>query len=288
MQEDLGPHLRHPAVAGTFYPSGPQDLSQMVSQFIAKAVVPAPEGDVLSLIVPHAGYVFSGQVAAFAYRFIEDIRYDSVILIGLCHHGLKDVSIFSSGQFVTPLGAVPVDEELAGEITNHCPRLITDNPFSHRNEHSLEVQIPFLQTIWAHPFSIVPILVDDDLFVEPLAEAVSHAVKNTLKKVLIIASTDLSHYPSYETAVQVDRESIEAIKKMDFVEMDQVERKWLGKGIMNLHCTVCSTSAVKTVLRASQQLGAKTVKLLDYANSGDVPIGEKDQVVGYTSIAVMK
>ncbi len=279
--------VRYPAVAGAFYPDAPDKLSEDVEGYLQKAQVEPITGRLCGLIVPHAGYVYSGWIAAYGYKLLQGLSFDTVILVGLCHRGLKYVSIYDRGVFRTPLGPVEIDRDLALEIIKQDPSRFEFDPASHFEEHSLEVQLPFLQKTLKN-FKIVPILVDESYLAKPLGEAIVKSIHGSHKKVLVIGSTDLTHYPSYENAKKVDQDAVEAILSLEPEKIDDMNKHWLGKGIPNLHCTICSEAAVKTVMRIAKSLGADTAVLLKAANSGDVSIGYKDEVVGYAAIALVQ
>jgi AmmeMemoRadiSam system protein B len=279
--------IRIPAVAGSFYPESRERLESQVIEYLNQARVTPPPEDILGIIVPHAGYVYSGKVAAYGYKLLIGRKWDTVIIVGLCHRGLRKVSVYDHGAFETPLGVVPIDIDLATQIIQEGAGFCAFIPEAHEEEHSLEVQLPFLQKTLTY-FKIVPILIDDPLLSNPLADAIFKAVKASKKSVLLIASTDLTHYPAYDVARQVDKDSIDAMLSLNPDEMDKVDQSWMHKGIPNLHCTVCSAAAVKTVIYTVKQMGANMSALLKYANSGDVSIGSKSQVVGYASIALLK
>lgn len=279
--------IRPPAVAGQFYPENPESLTYEIDSLLEEALVEPLPGDTVVLIVPHAGYVFSGWVAAYAYKTLVGKRFDTVILVGLCHRGLKGVSVYDKGCFTTPLGDVEINSEMAKLIMDYVPDIIQPSLEAHAHEHSLEVQLPFLQRTLQN-FKIVPILIDEPELSPQLAQAIVHAIKKSKEKVLLIGSTDLTHYPQYEDAKKVDKATVEAILSLNPDKLDTVNQKWLTKDIPNLHCALCSEAAVKTVLSAATQLGANQATLLKSANSGDVPIGEKYQVVGYAAISITK
>lgn len=284
-QRDLS--VRYPAVAGAFYPDSPDKLAEEVETYLKKAQVEPLKGRLIGIIVPHAGYVYSGWVAAYGYKLLEGMSFDTVIMVGLCHRGLKYVSIYERGVFHTPLGSVEIDRDLALEIMKQDPSRFEFDPDSHFEEHSLEVQLPFLQKILP-PFKIVPILIDESYLAKPLADAIAKAIHGSHKKVLVVGSTDLTHYPRYEDAKKVDEDAIQSILTLEPEEIDEMNKRWMGKGIPNLHCTICSEAAVKTVMRTAKSLGADKAVLLKSANSGDVSIGYKEEVVGYAAIAMIQ
>lgn len=231
------------------------------------------DGDVAALIVPHAGYMYSGQVAAFAYKLLQGKRYDSVILVGPSHRvAFGGVSVYREGGYETPLGVVPVDESLANRIES-CSSLISDYPAAHAQEHSLEIQIPFLQVVLGD-FSFVPLVMGDQSAETcfALADAVFEAAKD--RHILIVASSDLSHFHDYREAKVLDGIVTRCIQDndveglLDSLAFDKTE--------------ACGGGPIAVAMLVSQKLGARHSLLLKYANSGDVT-GDKSSVVGYAS-----
>ena len=278
--------VRSPAVAGSFYPDSPQVLSAQVGKFIDDASLKETNGELIGLIVPHAGYVYSGHVAGYAYKQLMGQSFDTVVLVGLSHrYPIDTAAIYARGAFRTPLGDVQIDEDLAAEIMRLNSEII-DLPPAHANEHSLEVQLPFLQYLLPD-FRIVTILLQDDSpeNVIPLSEAIAEAMGD--RSTLLIGSTDLCHYPIYEEARRSDQVVIEAIECFDPDYLrKQMDQYMQHQPIQNLHCMMCSTGAVYTTMRAAKALGGNRIEVLKAANSGDVPIGEWDQVVGYMAAGI--
>lgn len=278
--------IRKPAVAGGFYPDSPKLLADQVNQFLAKVPEQALPGRLIALVAPHAGYVFSGQVAAYAYKQIEGETFDTVILIGPSHRArYSGVSIYHGGGYETPLGTVFVNQEMAGELIS-LDKSLRHVPQAHVAEHSLEVQLPFLQRT-LRDFRIVPVLIGPDCSFEEL-ESLAHAIVRVADKderVLLVASTDMSHYPTYEEACRVDRKTLEVLEKFDAQSLIESEARWLREGIPSLHCTLCGLNAVVVTMMAAKALGADGIKVLKYANSGDVPVGDRQRVVGYCAVA---
>ncbi|MDP3979911.1 MAG: AmmeMemoRadiSam system protein B [Chlamydiota bacterium] len=270
--------IRPMSVAGSFYPREPEQLRKMILDFNKNVPDPVGESSVLALIVPHAGYIYSGQTAAYVYKRLSPDAFDSIILIGPNHHGSGKggTSIYVKGAFETPLGNINVDEALASRILSGCPGANADLR-SHECEHSLEVQLPFLQIV-LHEFSIVPIVMSDysRQACELLSESIAQAIKNIApKKVLIIASTDLSHYHHAKEAKKMDETAIRWIVKMD-------ESQLLKSAQQEHQCELCGLGPAVVAIRAAKKLGAKTCDKLHYTHSGEVS-GDNDNVVGYVS-----
>jgi AmmeMemoRadiSam system protein B len=276
--------LRFPAVAGQFYPGEREELSQMIDEFLKNAKVPKIEGEIFGILVPHAGYVFSGPVAAYSYKAISGKNFETVVLIGDSHYEYFDgVSVWDRGEWETPLGRVKIDEELAKEILNFSKRFLVKDS-AHLFEHSLEVQIPFLQKVLKN-FKILPLIFgSEDKDWEDLAKAILKLMER--KKILVVASTDLSHYPPYEIAVEADKRTIEGILSSD-PEKFKEKIETLKKLFPDVDTFACAQDTIKTILEISKNLKGKA-RLLNYQNSGDTIYGEKSQVVGYSAIAFIK
>ncbi len=272
---------------GMWFPGDPEQLAAMVDSYLADAAKDAEKikGEPIALIVPHAGYIYSGWVAACAYRQIEGLDYDTVVVIGDTHagSGTAAIAVWARGAYETPLGAVPVDEEVAAALLAADSRILFDRA-GHESEHPVENQIPFLQRVISGDFKVVPIVLHDDSL--EVAEVLSQALVEALadRKALIVASTDLAHWPSYDDARASDAAMLAAVETMEPQALLAADREWMGKGIPDLATTMCSKGSVLTAMLAAPQLGANQVTVLKYANSGDVPIGERDRVVGYGAV----
>ena len=268
--------VRLPTVSGYFYSSDPQELSATVQDFMAKAEqIPfARTGKLWGLIVPHAGYEYSGEVAGYAYGQLKGNNFDTVVLIGPSHrHAFRGVSVGDYTSYQTPLELVPVNRELVkGLINSH--ELISFYHQAHDNEHSIEVQLPFLQSALSN-FKIVPILMGDISLhtCQVLANTLYDVCKN--KNILFIATSDLSHFYPYSQAIEIDNKTIEAITSFN--------AELLFTGIINGNYELCGASPVITLLLLAKRLEIMSPLLLKYMNSGDVYDGNKLQVVGYSS-----
>lgn len=278
--------IRPPAVAGKFYPAQPAELAAMVDGFLAGHE--PGKGRPIALVVPHAGYIYSGPVAGYAYAELRGQRYEAVILIGQNHYrsDFSGVAVYPGGAFETPLGLVPVHAVLAQALLQAAPALQSD-PELQRLEHSLEVQLPFLQRVLPGT-PIVPILIG-----QPTREnsrLLSDALATVLPghDVLLIASSDLSHYPAYDDAVRSDQAILSAITTLDPAVFQRTVAQQMARGIPNLLTTCCGQEAIAVVMEAAVQMGANRAAVLRYANSGDVPEGRRDQVVGYGAVKFWK
>lgn len=269
--------------AGKWFPADPDELAKMVDAFLAQ-VEGVEGGQPIAIIVPHAGYVFSGQVAACAYKQVEGVDYEVIVIIGDTHSGAgsAEIAVYSAGTFETPLGSVPVDGEVAQAIVAADEHIAFD-PEAFDHEHPIENQLPFLQRV-CKGFSIVPIVFRESSLEN--AQTLSDVLIKVLagKKTLIVASTDLSHYPPYEDALEVDAATLAAIEAMDPQRLLDTADEYMAKGIPNLVTCFCSRGAVLTAMLTAPELGADQVKVLKYVNSGDTPFGSRDKVVGYGAV----
>jgi len=279
--------VKEPVAAGTFYPASPDQLRGMIEGFFKKARVKRIEGDPVALIVPHAGYIFSGGVAAYAYKAIRGLSFDDVVIIGPSHYAsFRGASVYDGKAYRTPLGEIPIDGEIVKKLLE-IDNGIRFYPPAHTREHCIEVELPFLQMSLKR-FKIVPIVMSD--FSPDNCRRLSDALIKALKgrKVLLVASSDMSHYPSYKDARKVDGETIKAVKSLDPEAVRENEMKWLKAGVRELYCTLCGLGPVVTVMNTAKRMGADSVRVLRYANSGDIPSAGKSRVVGYMAVVIYK
>ncbi len=273
--------IRPSILAGTWYPADKNELLEMINKFLASAHIPVIKGKIKAIIVPHAGYVYSGSVAAYAFKAIKGKMYKRVVMIGPCHRSFfYGVSVNLQKGYKTPLGIVPVDIEFAKKLIQESDQ-IRYVPMAHAFEHCLEIELPFLQVVLKKGFKIVPILMgEQDIYTcKKLADAILRLLKNDKEPTLILASSDLSHYHSYKEAVHMDRILIQHVK--------QIDPDGLNTDTINGICEACGKGAIMTVLFIAQRLGVKKALLLKYANSGDVT-GDHSRVVGYMSAVLIK
>ncbi|MFH1866067.1 MAG: AmmeMemoRadiSam system protein B [Candidatus Eisenbacteria bacterium] len=268
--------VRRPVWAGpnAFYPSDPEVLARDIEAYLADAETPALAGEIVALICPHAGYRYSGAVAAKAYAHVRDVPYDAAIVVAPSHRfPFRGASVFGGDGYETPLGVVPVDRELADAISDPSNGLGYE-PRAHSEEHSLEVQVPFLQRTLGE-FRIVPIVMGEqtETAVRLLASRIARAVKAaTGKRVLLVASTDLSHFHDQDTAVELDSHVLEAVEDFD--------PEGLLASLERGECEACGGGPAAVVMMAARELGARESTVVGYATSGDVA-GDKSRVVGY-------
>ena len=266
---------REPAVSGQFYPASKSKLIEQLEGFINKDV---QKKDVIAAILPHAGIIYSGSVAGATVSRIK--TKDTIIIIGPNHTGLgKAFSIMTEGTWRTPMGNINIDSDLAGALSETSDYLENDL-LAHRNEHSIEVELPFFQ-YFKNDFKIVPIIVSPDKkqVYEKIASDIVSAIKNASKEnnVLIVASSDLTHYEPQQIAEKKDKEAINAILELD-------ENKLLNK-IKELNISMCGYVPAVIAIIAAKQLGAKSAELIKYQTSGDIS-GDYSAVVGYAGITI--
>ncbi|MFA5073974.1 MAG: AmmeMemoRadiSam system protein B [Nitrospirota bacterium] len=268
--------LRIPAVAGRFYKGNPESLKKQIAEF----VIPAERRNAIGIMSPHAGFQYSGTVAGAVYSSIH--LPDTIVLIGPNHTGFgAAVSIMTKGEWETPLGTVPIDEQLAASILSKSRRMYEDT-LAHVQEHSLEVQLPFIQ-YFKTDFKIVPIQMLDtrlDTCLEvgkAIGEAIQELSKQSRLNALIVASSDMTHYESAAVAKENDFKAIQKILSLD--------PEGLYKTVKQLAITMCGVGPTVAMLVAAKLLGATKAELIKYANSGDVS-GDYNQVVGYAGVVI--
>jgi AmmeMemoRadiSam system protein B/AmmeMemoRadiSam system protein A len=279
---DLAGQVRPSALAGSWYPADPDELTAMVDGFL-DSIEPV-DGQPMAIIVPHAGYVYSGPVAAHGFKQLEGGGYD-VALIVAADHQLplsKSISIWPEGGFETPLGVVPVDVELAEALVAAHPSIVSD-PAPHQGEHPIEIELPFLQRV-CPDCRIVPVLMgtDSEESVEALADALISVLPG--RRAVIIVSSDLSHYPAYADARAVDSATLAAIETCDPARVRETIDGLMAVGFSDLATCACGEGPILVAMRVARGLGADTVTVLNYANSGDTPYGDQDRVVGYGAV----
>ncbi len=279
--------IRQPAVAGQFYPAEPDKLKAEIEQFLNQATSSPLIGEIKAVIVPHAGYDYSAPVAAYSYKNLIGKKFARVLLIGNSHNAYFDgVAIDDNDIWQTPLGSVAVDRDLAKKLTEANSRIKFNNS-AHLPEHSLEVQIPFLQTVLAPGFKIVPILFGNtqDDFYKDLAKVLAD---NLGPNDLIVVSSDMSHYPSYNEASRIDPVTLEKIKTLDVAQLTAQVNEVISQDVADEDTLLCGIDAVKTIMELAKLQGWQA-EILRYANSGDVAgIGDKNRVVGYGAVAFAK
>lgn len=279
--------IRQPAVAGQFYPADPNELSFMIDEFLT-ATTTTTTGQPQILIVPHAGYVFSGATAAHAFRTVAGKSYDTVIILGSSHnYPLDRLALYTGDLVATPLGEIAVDKELTKKLIADNPNIYSDNQ-SHNPEHSLEVQIPFLQKTLKPGWQIVLGLVnsDNNKILTSLADSLNKIMLE--QNILLVISSDLSHYPNYNDALYSDNKIINSILTKDIDDFDQISASILAENLTGLDTCACGSSAIKIGMSIARNLSLSGQKIY-YSNSGDkLDYGDKNRVVGYGAISFTK
>ena len=273
--------VRTPAVAGMFYPKTNQELKSSIRNcFLHKygpGTLPPSSHDekIIGVICPHAGYEYSGPIAADSYYAISSQKPELVVIIGPNHWGIgRDVAVMKEGIWRTPIGDVEVDIESAIEI-NKISKLIEFDSFSHTRDHCLEVQIPMLQEIFSHKFKILPLILIDQSHHTAIEVGKSIAMISKIKNTIIIGSSDFTHYEPNDFAHKQDKSLIDTIVNLD---VDKFYNTLQEKQI-----SACGYGAIASTMIACKELGATKGTLIKYATSGDI-VGNKSSVVGYASI----
>ena len=286
-EEDRGLVDRPAAVAGQFYSSHPEQLSKELGQLFAKAR-PRETSGVIAVISPHAGYVFSGQVAASSFNQIDpDRAYENIFILASSHrYSFDGASIYDKGNYKTPLGKVKVNLDLAQQLVEKYP-VFNNRSDAHLNEHSLEVQLPFLQYKLGNDFRIVPIMLgtQNPETCREIAAALSPWFND---RNLFVISTDFSHYPEYDDAIRVDHLTAEAIVSNSPQALLNTLTSNEKENVAGLATSLCGWTSVLTLLYMTEGMDVN-YRQIEYMNSGDAKIyGDKDRVVGYFAIAVEK
>lgn len=276
---------RPPAVAGRFYPASPKALAALVSRHLKDAPVAKLSGEITALLVPHAGLEFSGFTAARAYKLLQPGQFDTVVVFGTCHTKQMDGAAIFPGDYATPDGVMPTDQAFARELIKAEPRFQFDAA-AHKKEHSIEVQLPYLRRRLGPKAKLVAIVTNTQDLETSRALGRALAEVSRGKRALLIASSDLSHYPQGGLADAADKSTLEALATLDAAYFWLTNRFLLNREIPHLAVTYCGEAAVTAVLVAARALGADRFELLGRINSGDV-VSERDynHVVGYAAAA---
>jgi hypothetical protein len=263
---------RRPAVAGMFYPGEMKKLQTDLGKMFAGVQSEKVTGKISAIVAPHAGYVYSGYVAAEAYGQLSADSYDTVAVISPSHRDyFRGVSVYL-GDYQTPIGQIPVNREICEKLLQNSP-LIKASELGHREEHALEVQLPFLQTKLQN-FKLIPIVMgtQDWETCHALGEALGKALKDTCS--LVVASSDLSHFYSHDVARRLDAIVVRDVELFD--------EKQLFDDIQKKKCEACGAGPIIASIIAAKHMGATSAKVLSYHTSGEVS-GDYDEVVGYLS-----
>ncbi len=278
--------VRRSLIAGSWYPGSPDALQRTVDDYLARAEYVSTDDELIALISPHAGYPYSGQTAAYAYRQLQGRAYDTVVLLGPSHRdNFGPIAISNKKYYWTPLGEVELDTEFISALA----RKIAVQRVGQDHEHSLEIQLPFLQRALGK-FKLVPIMLGLPFYIvgehaRPTCESLATALADLARdqRVLFVASSDLSHLDDYAAVKKFDARTEELIAAFD---VEGLIRYFWQDG----ECRACGDAPIITVLLAARALGANRVRVLQRTNSGDVT-GERehaDYVVGYMAVGVYK
>ena len=274
------PAVRRPAVSGRFYPDSREQLEREVRGLITPVLPFSHAATARAAIVPHAGYVYSGVTAALVFARLQLPRL--IVILAPNHTGRCEapggVSLWEAGAFETPLGPVPVDAPLADAIRSACPLVGVDHD-AHRDEHAIEVELPFIQ-VRRPDAAIVPLVLawDDWERARTLGEAVASVVRRSSEPILLLASSDLNHYESAPVSEIKDAQALAAIRDLDGAE--------LLRRCRTERISMCGRAAAATVLAAARALGATTGEVVDYRHSGWVT-GDEERVVGYGGVVIL-
>lgn len=268
-------------LAGSWYPGSAERLSSMLEGYIENAKLDKVPSGIIAIIVPHAGYIYSGPVAAYAFKAVSDLEIDTIIIVGFSHRRyFNAISVYDRGIFETPLGFLKVDEELAKKLILSNEKFYF-NPEVFSGENSVEMMLPFIRFVFRNKdIKIVPIAMGVQSYEN--AVILGNSLYEVLKdkdKFLLVASTDMSHYHNYGEANAMDGLAIETLKELD--------PKALFDKVSFKKCEFCGIGAVVATMIAAKRLGADGIEILKYANSGDTA-GRKDNVVGYLAAAIYK
>jgi len=268
-------NIRKSVIAGSWYPGNAGTLRREIQKYLDRAEPPHMEGKTAALVSPHAGYVYSGPVAAFGYKVLRKGEFERVIIVGPSHRAyFRGAAVYGEGGFETPLGIVESDAGLSAGMAGSSA-MIRSMPDAHAQEHSIEIQLPFLQVVLGE-FRFVPVLMGDQS--RATCEAVVNAINPAVSdgKTLLVASSDLSHYRPYDSAVKIDRVVLERIERMD--------ADGLLDDLESGRAEACGGGPIAVAIMVAKSLNANTGTVLKYANSGDVS-GDRSGVVGYVSAA---
>jgi AmmeMemoRadiSam system protein B len=274
--------VRPSPISGRWYPGNPDRLAHTVDQYIRDAQLPEIEGDVIAILAPHAGYMYSGPVAGYSFAALRGINADLVAVVSPMHHPYPGALLTSDHDaYQTPLGTILVDKDALQTLDDHLHDLLGFGLTSIRRdpEHSLEIELPFLQRALDVKFKLLPVMVRDQS--PHTTQALGHALAKTLagSQAILVASSDLSHFYQQEHAKKLDNEMLRQVQAFDPHAVLRVEEQ--GKAF------ACGKGAIAAVLWAAKDLGANHVQLLHYATSGDVT-GDYEQVVGYGAAVITR
>jgi len=270
--------VRQSVIAGTWYPGQPERLRQTIESLMGNVEFQPIDGQLVGLIAPHAGYVYSGQTAAYAYRQVEGASYDVVAIVSPVHRmPVGRFAVTSAAAYETPLGLVALD----GELVSALEKKVRVNRVAYDGEHSLEIQLPFLQVALGH-FGLLPVMIGESTFEagQELGTALGEVLQG--RNALLVASTDLHHIDNYAQVVRRDQVVVDAIASFDMARIKEALSPW--------DCSVCGRIPVYAMLTAARALGANRVRILHHTNSGDVTGNRTpgQYTVGYLAAVVYR
>ncbi|MEN6320269.1 MAG: AmmeMemoRadiSam system protein B [Syntrophaceae bacterium] len=278
--------IREPAVAGKFYTDSAVKLKLAIEKFLNDAV-PVKVKKPVAIIVPHAGYIFSGQICADAFKQVSGGQYDVVVILGTNHTypGFEKISLYPGAGFRTPLGTALIDRDVVSSLITEDPADCTLDKSLHEYEHSVEVIVPFVQVVFPST-KIVPIVVGapDVQMCSRFGQALAKVLKN--KRALIVASSDLSHYPDAKTAITVDRKTLDAVTTLDPATLHSTIQSQMDRRIPQLATCACGEAPIMVAMASAKAFGATCGTVVSYANSGDASIGDPLRVVGYGAVVL--
>lgn len=276
-------NVRQAAVAGGFYPSDSKALSAMIDEMLARVSVPKITDPILAVVAPHAGYQYSGPVAAYTYAALKGRKFSRVVVIAPSHfEAFGFTSVYDGDAYATPLGVVAVDKVFAQQLARMSPSIKLSSrghtPTPQGAEHAIEVELPWLQRVLG-TFQLVPVVMGDQSYESSRALGVALAKLIQGGNTLIVASSDLSHYHTYDEAVRIDNKTLNALQDWDYLSMSRnfEMRVW----------EACGGAPIVAAMIAAERMGANQAELLKYANSGDIT-GDHSRVVGYASVLLIR
>jgi hypothetical protein len=278
MADKSAEKIRESVIAGTWYPDDPARLKKELAMYLDRAHPPEIEGGLIGLLAPHAGYIYSGGVAAWSFKLLLQSGFDRVLILAPSHRTASGpASMYNLGGYRTPLGIVPLDHEVIDDLYKNSA-LFRFDPAAESLEHSLEIQLPFLQVV-LEAFKLTPVIMGAQHFdfCAQLADAIASVCKG--RRIVIIASSDLSHYYSYDKAKMLDGVCLEKLNCFD--------PEGLASDVKNQRTQACGAGPLITMMLAARKLGGDRCKVLDYANSGDVT-GDRSGVVGYAAAVIYR
>ncbi len=277
------PVIRQAAVSGGFYPTDPKALTAMIDDMLTHASPPTITDPILAVVAPHAGYQFSGPVAAYTYAALKGRKFSRVVVIAPSHFEAFDfTSVYEGDAYSTPSGMIQVDKTFATQLAKMSPTIKLSTrghvPSKEGAEHALEVELPWLQRVLGD-FTLVPIIMGDQSYESSRALGVALAKLIMGGDTLIVASSDLSHFHPYEEATKIDHKTLNALQAWDYFSMSQNfgTRVW----------EACGGAPIVAAMIAAERMGANKAMLLKYANSGDTT-GDRSRVVGYSAVALVR